>query len=449
MRKKYLPYLLSVSIFAASCSHYLDVKPKGIIIASTINDYDALLNSIAAINSIGLVNPLNPTDDITDPTLNPTNLVAAKDNFYFWHPYINGAPEKPDIWVDYYNTIANMNVITEGVLDATNGTEKKKKEIYAEAQVGRVYCYYHLLTFFAPGYNKTTAGKSYGVPYVTSTDISVPTPARPLLDANMQQLISDLKSALPYLESVTANNTRASKSAAYGLLSRLYMYMQDYPNAMAYADSVIETNHYYLLNYNDYLGKKLPNTTTSPEEVYARFSYDISVRYSDNLLQQYDTVTDLRIRMFAKRAKTGDTRVLNFDTFMDYTPNRGITYAEMLLNKAECLARQGDYDAAMDIVNAMRANRFKPADFIALTAGNSEAAISQILSERRRELAMKLVRWGDMKRLDQEGRMPAVNRIGADGTTVMATLQPHSLQYTFQIPLQVQAFNKDMPLNQQ
>ncbi|MOA53328.1 hypothetical protein D3C78_1767770 [compost metagenome] len=56
------------------------------------------------------------------------------------------------------------------------------------------------------------------------------------------------------------------------------------------------------------------------------------------------------------------------------------------------------------------------------------------------------MRWCDMKRLDKDGRMKPVERRSSDGTVVV-TLNPGSVNYTFQIPLQVQAFNSGMPLN--
>ncbi len=449
MRKYTSACLIAVSLLGVSCSRFLDVKPKGVIIASTINDFDAILNSASLVNNSSLVNPIVVTDDITNTTYNPQNQQSAPGNVYFWHPLINATTSNPDIWIDYYNAIVNLNVITEGVMGATNGTAARKKQLYAEALVGRAFCYYHLLTFFSPGYNKATAHKVYGVPFVTSTDISVATPARPFLDDNLKLITDDLKKALPDLEAITPNNTRAGKPAAFALLSRYYLYMQDYVQAKQYADSVLADPHFYLLDYNDYLGSVLPNTAVSPEEVYVKYTNNETFRYSADLLQQYDTATDLRIRLFAKRNTTGDKRVLNYSNFLSYTPNRGITYAEVLLNKAECLARLGDADGAMDIVNSIRKLRFKPQNLQYLAASTPEEALTQVLGERRRELAMKGARWGDMKRLDQDGRMPTVNRIGADGVTVSATLKPGSLQYTFQIPLQVQAFNKDMPLNQQ
>ncbi|RAJ81866.1 SusD-like starch-binding protein associating with outer membrane [Chitinophaga dinghuensis] len=449
MRKYYAASLIALSLLGVSCNRFLDVKPKGVIIASNINDFDALLNSADLINNSSLVNPMMVTDDIVDVTFNPSNQQSASGNVYFWHPYINASAQSPSIWIDYYNAIVNMNVITEGVMQATSGTEQKKKQLYAEALVSKAFSYYQLLTFFSPGYGKGTAHQVYGVPYMTSTDISQPTPARPLLDDNLKLIIADLKRAVTDLEYVTPNNTRAGKSAAYALLSRYYLYMQEYQLAMDYADSVMKDERLYLLDYNNYLKTPLPNTTVSPEEIYVRYTNNQTYRYSADLLQQYDTATDLRIRLFAKRNTTGDTRILSFNNFLSYNPNRGITYAEILLNKAECLARLGDTDAALDIVNTIREMRFKPKDLQRLSANTAAEALTLVLVERRRELAMKGARWGDMKRLNQEGRMPAVNRVAADGITVLGTLKPGSLQYTFQIPLQVQAFNKDMPLNQQ
>ncbi|WP_161964238.1 RagB/SusD family nutrient uptake outer membrane protein [Chitinophaga flava] len=451
MRKQLLLYIMLPGLMSlAACNKFLDVKPKGVIIASTINDYEAMLNDVDIVNSFGLTSPLLATDDVTDLSLSPRNQVSAPANLYFWNPYINASPEKPDIWLDLYKRIANLNVVTEGVLSAENGTMKKKQQLYAEALTGKVFCYMHLLSFFSPAYDPKTANSVYGVPYITSTDISVPTPERPALEQSYQQLINDLQRAIPDLEETNINNTRPTKTVAYALLSRLFMNMQDYPRALKYADLVIANGKAAVVNYNQYLGRSLPPTNNSPEEILVRYANNLTFRYAADLINCYDTTADLRIRFFAKRNIAGNPGALNYSNFLSYNPNRGITYPEILLNKAECLARQGDITAAMDIVNNdIRKNRFTPARYQELTATSREEAITAVLAERRRELAFKGVRWMDMKRLDQDKRMPAVRRIAADGVTVLATLEPGSLRYTYQIPLQVQSFNPYMPLNKQ
>ncbi|MBC9934193.1 RagB/SusD family nutrient uptake outer membrane protein [Chitinophaga qingshengii] len=441
--------LIVPGMMLSSCNKFLEVKPKGVIIASTINDYEAILNDMTIVNVFNGKSPLLATDDLTDQTQSPQNQISLDANLYFWNPYINSTPEKPEIWLDAYQRIASLNVITEGVMQAENGTEQKKKALYAEALVSKAYCYMHLLSFFSPAYDPKTASKVYGVPYMVSTDISAPTPPRLTLGESCQQLVKDLQAAIPDLPETNVNTTRVTVAAAYALLSRLYLYMQDYPQALKYADLVIAAKSVRMLDYNKFLGNALPASNISPDEVFVRYTANLQFKYSADLLQQYDTTADLRIRFFAVRNVAGNPAMMSYNSARTYIPNRGITYAEVLLTKAECLARQGSINAALEIVNEdIRKNRFTPAKYQPLSASTTEEAITAVLGERRRELAFKGMRWMDMKRLDQDKRMPAVKRIAANGSTLV-TLEPGSLRYTYQIPLQVQQFNPTMPLNKQ
>nr|WP_121271052.1 RagB/SusD family nutrient uptake outer membrane protein [Pedobacter schmidteae] len=446
MKLSKLLYTLAVPVLlTASCTKFLDVKPKGVIIAENIGDYESLLNSGDIVNPFGSNNPIiYPTDDLKDITFNLQSQSSPRGSLYFWMEYINNSSVRPDMWVDLYRQIANLNVITEGVLSAKDGTEGQRKQLYAEAMVAKAFNYFHLLSVFSPAYGKTTAAADYGVPYVTSTDVSMATPPRPSLEASYQQLISDINAAIPDLPENNINNTRVTKYAAYGMLTRIYMSMADYINAAKYADMVLNSGQANILNYSAYLGSSLPQTTSNPEELWVRYSNNTLFNYSEDLLSKYELNSDLRIRLLS-RVESG---VRKFGGSFIYNPNRGITYAEIYLDKAECLARAGNISDALDIVNnKIRKNRFETAKYTALSAGNTEAAITAVLAERRRELAFKGLRWIDMKRLDKDGRMEAVKRIAADGTTVLATLAPGSTAYTFQIPLMVQSFNANMPLN--
>jgi molybdopterin-guanine dinucleotide biosynthesis protein A len=74
----------------------------------------------------------------------------------------------------------------------------------------------------------------------------------------------------------------------------------------------------------------------------------------------------------------------------------GPTVAEVLLNKAEALARKNDAGAAMDAVNILRLKRMST--YIALTAADKNDAIKKVLEERRREMPF-VMRWYDIRRL--------------------------------------------------
>lgn len=87
--------------------------------------------------------------------------------------------------------------------------------------------------------------------------------------------------------------------------------------------------------------------------------------------------------------------------FKDRIPS-GPTVAEMILIKAECQAREGDYTAAMNTVNLLRAKRMSndaPRTVINLSAESPKEAISQILAERRREMPFTM-RWFDIRRFN-------------------------------------------------
>ena len=71
----------------------------------------------------------------------------------------------------------------------------------------------------------------------------------------------------------------------------------------------------------------------------------------------------------------------------------------MILTKAECLARQGKFQQAMETVNILRAKRIAPGPEVKLSVATKEEAIAKILEERVRELTWGL-RWFDIRRLN-------------------------------------------------
>lgn len=101
----------------------------------------------------------------------------------------------------------------------------------------------------------------------------------------------------------------------------------------------------------------------------------------------------------------------------------------------------------MDIINTFRKKRIAKDAWEPLSATTGEAALQIVLAERRRETMFGGPRWMDMKRLDKEGRMPAVKRINKETQQIIATLEPHSPAYTFEIPARVLQFNPGMERN--
>lgn len=112
----------------------------------------------------------------------------------------------------------------------------------------RSWSFYQLAQAFAPLHNKATAATDLGIPLRLSADVNTPS-IRASLEATYKQVLGDLKASVALLPVTPAFKTRLSKPAAYALLARVYLSMQDYPDAGLYADSCLALYH-TLLDYN-------------------------------------------------------------------------------------------------------------------------------------------------------------------------------------------------------
>lgn len=438
--------LFIIAFTVSSCKKFLDITPKGVLIPEKVADYEGLLNAPSMIRTFP-VNLLNFTDDYFNTF--ETTSQSPTANGYYWRSIITvNEKENPDIWGPLYRSIYSANVIINGINHATEGTEAQKQSIYAEALMVRANCYMDLLTVFAKAYNPATAGLDPGLPLITSTDVNDKVPARSSLQETLNVMLADVNTAANTLPLNNINRYRATKYAAYGLLSRIYLYMADFVNAKKYTEMALQGPH-TLLNYNNYTATtNFPVYDLNPEVLWQRASVVLSTApafmlYSTDL-KSYFNATDLRYQFLTATNNNGLIRAV-----FPGTHNFGITFPEMYLTRAELLAREGKYDDAMAVVNLLRKNRIRAADYTDQSATTAEEALTKVLAERRRELAYSGLRWFDMKRLDQEGRMPEIKRINPSTQAVEASLPPHSPKYTFEIPIRVSAFNPSMQLNHQ
>ena len=442
MKLKYITLIFFAAMALSACEKFLDIKPKGLILPEKVSDYEGILNSPTLTKTF----PINLLD-FTDDNYNVFDALnqSPTANGYYWRPIIT-VDEKaaPDVWGPIYHAIYDTNVIINGIMEAPDGSMEKKQQVLGEALVTRANCYMDLLTVFSKAYNPATASTDPGLPMVTSTNVTDVVPMRATVQATLDAITADVLTASAILPITNVNRYRVTKYTAYGLLSRIYLYMADFPNAKKYAEMALVATH-STLNYNAFATKTLlPKYELSPEVLWIRTAVSGSptfMLYSDDLKTYFNT-NDIRYSFSTVSNNSGLGRASLPGLY-----NFGITFPEMDLTRAEVMARQGDFSGAMTIVNNLRKNRIRTAAYADQVAANGQEALIKVLAERRRELAYSGLRWFDMKRLDQEGRMPAVTRINPVGKQVVATLAQHSENYTFEIPIRVQMFNPNMQLN--
>jgi starch-binding outer membrane protein, SusD/RagB family len=250
----------------------------------------------------------------------------------------------------------------------------------------------------------------------------------------------DLQNAVSYLPNTPLYKTRPSKPAAYAMLSRVYLTMQDYGKALVYADSCLKL-YDSLLDYNT-----LKTNVTYPVPAFSReviFEatigddlYGNGYIVDSNLYKSYAT-NDLRRTLFFKLNQTG---LLNY--YGSYSGGGtassggsrsfgGIATDEVYLTRAECYARSGNIAAAMSDLNSLMSKRIKSGFFVPLTATTTSDALNLILQERRKETPFRGLRWLDLRRLNSEGANITLSR-KVNGQVY--TLIPNGPQYVLPIP---------------
>ena len=88
----------------------------------------------------------------------------------------------------------------------------------------------------------------------------------------------------------------------------------------------------------------------------------------------------------------------------------GLTPQELMLNKAEILVRQGNWQDGLSLLTPLRQARYRTGTATALTASSQAEALKQVLEERRRELPFAF-RMMDIKRF-------SVNETPDDDVTI-------------------------------
>lgn len=455
--------MFMIGLMLTSCDKYLDIQPKGEIIPETAADYEAMLNEPQLLKASASY-PIYMTDDVflpdqseNDYTQGMNTVDESTKRLYTFQKEIFGDSEDDVLWVQSYHRIYYYNVIINNIMDATEATEEKKLSIKAEALMGRAFEYLNLVNAYAKHYNAATAATDPGVPLVMDENIGQDGLSRASVQEVYNRIMADMKEAEPHLPAkATPNAFRASKPMGLGMLARMYLYMGDYQNALAYADKSLEASDvlldmtkYSVVNPYAAIGRtNVPDLSNNPENIYIRlapYTFGVSgqVYGSDDLLKMYSE-NDMRAKLFFTNIFFG--LPLNYQMWMQWLQvNLAMSNAEMYLIAAECEARVGSTARAMTLLNKLRDNRIE--NNTALTAANAEKALKLVLDERRREFPMQgLVRLIDLKRLNLDARFAKTVTHTVNGTDY--SLQPNDPKYVLPIPARVLRFNPGMAQNE-
>ena len=413
-----------MSIFMlGSCSDdFLEVIPKGRLIAEKFSDYDLMLYNLNLIN-INLANsqvPLGGELLAFEPHFSGEDLHAQR--LYRWEGLVYEAEENAG---ELENTMENLyiyNKIINEVLDATEGTERDKLSVQAEAKAGRAWVYFLLVNYYGMPHNKETSSTDLGFPLITVADLTKEEFVRATVEENYELILKDLTEAIPYLPSVVESRFRMTQAAGKALLGKVYMHMGKFEEAQPLLDDALSQVKrgklgvdVYLADYNEgeyatnlrvdtypeiLYGKQFNNNWTSTRNAFV-VKPEVMELYNEN---------DLRLDLYSPSTRDGSI----YPAEGVYRKNSyskgffGVGVPEIYLFDAEVKCRLNDMAGAAGVLEEFRAHRM-PQEYAEISddiISNREKLLRFIFEERLREFAAEGEYWWDMRRLTVDPDIP-------------------------------------------
>jgi tetratricopeptide (TPR) repeat protein len=334
-------------------------------------------------------------------------------------------------WKSPYIVIGRANRIIAaaegGALSDAAEAKATIDQYAAEAKVLRALAHFDLVRIYGKPYTEDQ-GASLGVPLVTGVLESNAKPARSTVAEVYTQVVKDLTEAIS--SNALATETEPGYVSVWGakaILSRVYLNMGDYANALSVAEDIIKNSGAALWTRDQYF-KAWDASTPNESEFLFRLNVSGSTDNNDlngiGNLQGRDgykemvatkkfvdmlsaDANDVRNDMFLPA--TADKEVAAFGTnkvYLNKLRGQGgnlrnvtiipiIRLSEVYLTAAECAFRTNDKAKAVEYLNDLVKNRTTTEASLA-TVDN--ITLERILIERRKELIGEGQRYFDALR---------------------------------------------------
>jgi tetratricopeptide (TPR) repeat protein len=430
--------LLCWGIISCNKKEFLDEKPNSnVVVPTTLEDFQQLLDNEATLSLTPVLGELSADNFYIMP--NYWQVLTKKEkNAYIWAADIYEGEGKVADWNTPYEQVLYANVVLDGLknVSITASNQQEWNNMKGAALFIRAYAFYNLAQVFALPYKAETATTDLGIPLKLTPNVDEVV-KRATLEETYTQILTDLLEAKDLLpDAITVYLNRPNKPAANALLARVYLSMRNYEQAGAFADKCLKLYN-ALIDYNTKdITSSRPFERTNAETMYqSRFGETNVVKginncIVDTLLYSQYAVNDLRRSLFFTVNAIGKINFKNSYNASNFGFT-GLATDEMYLTRAECSARAGDVNNAMNDLNTLLKHRWRTGTFIPYTTLTANEALDTILIERRKEMPLRGVRWTDIRRLNLEKPTITPTRILNNQSY---TLPANSSRYALPIP---------------
>ena len=508
--KQRIIYFIVSCLMLSSCSDFLEPKSKSEFVPKDVSSMNELLlgSAYPRFDSKGFNVFLNILDD--DVACAPYQPTTSGQNRKVWQAAYTWqsnmftifedeglSPDNTNIYQTYYTKILGANAVLDYIDDLTDESDMRNL-VTAQSYALRGYYYFTLVNIFGIPYNENK--DALGVPLKLTSGIEDRTITRNTVKEVYDRVLEDLLEAerlyklLPESDQ-WKNDYRTSLPMVQLLLSRVYLYMEEWQKSADYAQLVIANPNFKLLDLNSIAttngdGERAYTNYhlySSPEAIWlygntedvtyfaGKYSGDDQTdpnthcyfRASDELMVSFkETAGDLREERYIVREKyptykDGETYYIpqafgkipvNDDYYIpEYNSfARSFRLSEAYLNLSEATAmlykEKGDNNAltlSLQALNTLRKFRFE--NYTDEHISDANLLISFIQRERRRELCFEDHRWFDLRRWGMKSIQHVW--IGDEDSSQTYTLQEKDPSYTIPLPKASLELNKSLEQN--
>jgi tetratricopeptide (TPR) repeat protein len=352
-------------------------------------------------------------------------------------------------WFLPYKQIYYANSILATLPKLTGGSQEQLNQIKGACLFIRGYAFYNVALEFASLYDWDIENEP-GIPLPLTPDPEAHY-ARASIKDTYNQILKDINEAVKLLpqEVDSLRKNRPSVPAAFGLLARIYLSMGNFTAAKTAADSCLD-RYNHLMNYTQLKTAASHPFPANNEEVLYQSNllsttdlfYHSSFSVDSTLYDSYSN-QDLRKELYFTNGASG-LPVPLFNYSGNTAKFSGLATDEVFLIRAECHARLGNKESAMQDMTRLLTTRWDNNSYPEPVISTTQEALDLVLTERRKELVFRGLRWIDIRRLNKIDPTRTLKRWWQNTTY---TLPPRDKRYVLPIPFDVIEINNRIKQN--
>ncbi|MBK6544647.1 MAG: RagB/SusD family nutrient uptake outer membrane protein [Saprospiraceae bacterium] len=444
--------IFSIVLFSACEGDFLDTVPKtsidqekafstpGKILAQVNSLYGQLQNQNFYGGRFIVFNEQRGDEFGQNDGNAATGSAVWNQNVASTNEYIN------NVWSAGYTAINASNILIEQLKKTKVISDSLAKLYIAEAKYVRALCYLSLVQTYAKPFNLDRTALGLPLRLTAITGVGYNDLVRSTVEEVYNQILLDLNEAeddLPIAYTTPLLNiSRAHKSTAIALKTRVYLNQANYQKVVEEASKLVPLNSPYQYtsgsishNLESAIANVFTGTYTGPEAIFfipfansntetPSAQYALAFNYltqpiiflatagivGNPALTGKEDARSAFITSNAAKQKVLKKFSITTAPFRDYVPV--LRYAEVMLNYAEAATNLNDLGTAVNLLNAVRHRSNPTYVFPSEAISTKDSLINTILTERRIEFLGEGLRLQDLQRRTQS--LPA--KTGSIGT---------------------------------